>query len=488
MKVSIILSTTLFTTFALANDDYFCPNVISAPCQKIKPFVPTPEQLKNTANVYDTGQQNFDFSMYGNDQKTILKDNVPYANYWQLKDPNKYVFHPMVFGRYVFNNVGNPEFRNKLYNITNYAGVDLPNGGTGFYYPNHYPLNRMKGPDIIYSSISQSEILAGYLKNYLIEQSPKSKDLLLKVKKALFLHHSEGGVDLGIAQLELPLFHSNPEIILNGWLHAILHLNDYALVMNDKEISDYIHKNLNFFVKYHDVWYDSKRNITRYSDTSPHRVQLYKTYKDQEFDVIFESKIKELSNYHVKPIYDIARKYGAYDTTMTSVKDNVNTMMLNCSGFYNTYVTSSQPFSMKVKEGGYSPVRATPDGTGFWKTIESYKKNEIFIAKLDIDDGELICGYPTNFSKANKKNFYHMQHIVALLYIASYSSYHDAKLDKELIRIALEWLDNNKKFDEKNMEFEDPQKVLDSINRGKVLLPFTNFEQLKKIGEKKLND
>jgi hypothetical protein len=127
---------------------------------KPAPFQPTEHDMRATIGIYDTGQGDFEFSMYGNNQSTIIVNGVPFARYWQLEDPNQYVFHPMVWGRYVFNNADNPDFRKNLPSISEQIGVSLPNGGLTFYYPNHYPLNRMRGPEIIYSAISQSEILA----------------------------------------------------------------------------------------------------------------------------------------------------------------------------------------------------------------------------------------------------------------------------------------------------------------------------------------
>ena len=132
----------------------------------------------------------------------------------------------------------------ELLNTIRKVGIELPNGGLAFYYPNHYPLNRMRGPDLVYSAISQSEILAGFLKLYQQSDTDASKLVLDRVKQAMFFNHLDGGIDLGVAQLELPLFRSNPEIILNGWLHALLQLNDYAIVMNDSEIASYVENNL----------------------------------------------------------------------------------------------------------------------------------------------------------------------------------------------------------------------------------------------------
>lgn len=478
-------------------DSEICVTLIGEPCTTIDAYQPSSEKMKNVTPIYDTGVDDFTFTMYGNKQATIIVENVPFAKYWQLNDPKKYVFHPMVYGRYVFENVDEIPL-DTLLKITERTAVRLPDAaGNAWYYPNHYPLNRMKGPDLVYSAISQSEILAGYLRYHLENPSLKTFNLLQSALKPLFYPHSRGGVDLGVAQLELPLFRSNPEIILNGWLHALLHLNDYAKIMGSNEIAHYVQSNLKFFAKNHEAWYDNARSISRYSDTSPQRIVVTPSSSDQTFKVVFKSRVTELPNYTFEPVLDLNNEYSAFDTRILAVNpaNNKRTMAVNCSTLFDTVLASDAAFSIAVKEGGYSPYRATPSGSGKWQTIvasafegtvmgtvkdpvESPAAKHIYSATLSLPDEELICGYPTNFSKANKTNFYHMQHIVALMYLSKDSVYEDHDLNEELEEIALRWLQRTGQFEPKELQFEHPQKVLSSINRGKVRQPFKDIEEL----------
>ncbi|WP_155987094.1 hypothetical protein [Thioalkalivibrio sp. ALE16] len=448
-------------------------------CYTPRPFQPSEQAMAYADKVVEIGVKSTDFEMYGNKQSVVLHHGVPYAKYWQNDNPNEYVFHPMVFGRWIYNqNV--PE---AISNALSKVSVDLPNGGVAFYYPNRYALNRMSGPHLMYSAISQSEILAGLLNQFKKTPTKQLDEALLKVLKGLMLPHDIGGVNLGVAQLELPLFQSNPEIILNGWLHSLLHLNDYALVRADQDVAEYIHDNLVFFADNSDVWYDNKRKISRYSDTSPHRVVLDHVSDNAEYGVFYKAKDSRLSNYQVFPVRDYERVLSGFDVRILRQAGRRSTMGLTCSGLFDVYVYSRGEFTLKIRDDGYDPYRATPDGTGEWRELKSHALDgdlsAVKVSLSDYDDSELICGYPTNFAKQDGKNHYHTQHIMALIYLARTSSYDDPELDRRLIRIAKSWLHNNDIFLRKNdLVFASPQDLLNALNRGKVLKQFQNAEDI----------
>jgi hypothetical protein len=439
------------------------------------PFQPTEAQISATNQIHHSKTIDRDGLQY---EPKLIIDGVPFFRYWQFKNKNQYVFHPMAWGTHVLSNADDPVFRQKLPAVSKEIGVYLPGGGLAFYYPNHYELNRMKGPDRIYSAISQSTILSGYLKYYLKEGDTKSRQLLESVKSALFLPYERGGVNLKVAQLELPLFRSNPEIILNGWLHSLLHLSDYAHTLNDKEVAEYIRRNLIFFADNHGAWYDEKRSITRYSDTSPHNIFVKLTHDKQSFKAIFRAKSKDLISYSFAPVLDLENKYSSFDFRIINKAQKEVIMGITCSTLFHTDLISDAPFSFKIRDGGYDPRRASPGSTGKWHEINSINQDGVHMARVAIDQDELICGYPTNFSKANKKNFYHMQHIVALLYLAHDSPYDDDALNVRIREIAWGWLRRTADFPHSGYEFEDPQKVLDAINSAKVRRPITDAVQL----------
>ena len=484
--INRLFLTILFSIIATLNATH---SFAMTPCEAVtgtrkcvapQPFQPASADLDLINNIYDAKDDNFVFRMYGNTQKAILVDSIPFAQYWLLEDETQYIFHPMVYGRFVFNSADNEELHVELLGTVDRVGIELPSGGVAFYYPNHYPLNRMRGPELMYSAISQSEILAGFLRLYQHDPSEAARSVLEGVKSALFFDHLDGGVDLGIAQLEFPSFRSNPEIILNGWLHALLHLNDYAIVMNDSEIASYVETNLRFFSDNHAVWYDEKRNISRYSDTSPQRVVFAPSVADQNATVIYKARDERLHNYSIKPILDFDNEYSAFDVRIVHVNEgnNKRTMVVTCSGLFDTYIVSDHPFALSLKGNAFDPFRATPLNEGEWQRVQSGFMNAHHVARVAPPKGEQICGYPTNFAKFNGKNFYHIQHIVALLYLAQHSTYDNEELNFELSRIATSWWYRTKDFTPPDLLFEEPQMVLDSINRGKVLTQVTDAGSL----------
>ena len=352
-------------------------------CHVVTPFQPSAAQMEPVSAVHHVPDST---------ERTLAIDGIPFSRYWLLGDEQTYVFHPSKFGEYVLSNVKNESFRQNLPLLTARIAVDLPNGSLAFYYPNHYPLNRMRGPDLMYSAYGQASILQAYLRFHLLQDTGESLHLLKSVRDAMFFPYERGGVDLGVAQLELPLFRSNPEIILNGWLHALLVLANYAFVMDDRNVSDYVRRNLQFFAKYHKVWYDDDRNISRYSDTSPHRVTARVSSIDQSFWVIYRSKVTELKNYIVSPVVDLENEYSAFDVRINhlNTKNRLITMSITCSGLFDTLLVSDEPFGpLRIRGGGYDPVRATPSATGRWHNLKPHE-NGRYVCRLSFGEGRRV--------------------------------------------------------------------------------------------------
>ena len=475
--------------FTSSNDKFsinICKKLTNAGnCTEITPEQPTKLEMKFIGKIHDKGPKDFTFKMYGNTQETVLIDGIPFANYWQLKKRDAYVFHPMIWGRYIFNNSHNESFIQDFDLKLSKTSKILSDGGMVFYYPNLYPLNRMRGPDIMYSAISQSEILAGFLKLESELKTKKSSKLTQSVLKGLLFPHEQGGVNLdNLAFLEFPMFRSNPEIILNGWLHAILHLNDLALATNNEEIVFLVHKNMNFFAKNHASWYDEKRNISNYSDTSPIRTIFDGSVNKQSIRVLYRGEAKGLKNYIFEPVEDLDNAYSSFDTRVISRRGKLLTIGLNRSTLFDTLIVSDLPFRMKLKNHAYDDLRATPSTVGDWITVNSSKiRDGIHVFDMADFEGTHIYGNPTNFAKINGKNFYHGQHIVALTYLAKFGAFEDNELKENLRSIALSWLKKTKHYKSRDLiDFEPLQNVLDSINQGKY------YQQAQTIKDLDLHD
>lgn len=427
----------------------------------------------------------------------LIIDEIPLIKYWQSKIQDRYVLHPMALGKYLLKQNANYN-ENLLKKLVNSIGATLPNGGLAFFYPKKYQLIRMIGPDYFYSSISQSEILSGMMAVDKRIATDYSNQILEATIQGLFLDHFKGGVNLsGVAQLELPLFRSNPEIILNGWLHALIRLNDYSLIYKKRYVSDYISRNLKFFIENSHAWYDKKKNISRYSDTSPYLVRITSKVpiNNFKFNTAYISKNKKLSNYLITPDFEVQSKRGYYDNHVSFIDEKSRSLglYLNCSQFFRTKIIANAPFSIKLNSTGYNTTESIPDRSGVeveFSSQNSYHRNNYHVLDLKLNDDQFICGYPTNFAKANKKNYYHIQHVVALLLLANFGNFEDESLKKSMIEVAREWYINIEKFKYKKIvDFENPQKVLDGINRGAFIKHIISAEKLFSIsGMKLFND
>jgi hypothetical protein len=441
----------------------------------------------------DRSKEDFSFSLYGNQQKTLLVNQIPFARYWQLEDEKAYVFHPMVLGRYVFSLHQNDKVETSAF-LKEFERVAtlLPNGGWAVYYPERYPLSRMLGPDWHYSAISQSEILSGFIKAG--ERRPEFKKIAELILKGMLFSYENGGTNLsGVSLLEIPLFSANPEIILNGWIHALLHLADYDSLNPSKDINSLIIKNLEFMSENLHLWYDENLNISKYSDTSPQKIEIKPTSNNKidKIDVYYIAKNKKLSSYKHAITYDPKTKFGAFDTHIRNIsKDNTLTMYVNCSQFFDTVISAEKPFELNLFKNIYEVNRATP--TYNKKTpivIKSFRSGtNLNYVRFGSKTQGLICGYPTNFKKANGKNYYHSQHIVGLLYLAHNVRSIPDNIKYTLIENAKKWYVNTLKYKQKKTaDFASLQELLDGINRGKALNQETKASLLlKKSGIKEL--
>ena len=91
-----------------------------------------------------------------------------------------------------------------------------------------------------------------------------------------------------------------------------------------------------------------------------------------------------------------------------------------------------------------------------------------------------MCGYPTNFSKSNNKNYYHGQHIVALKYLSKFGHFDNDKLKSDLAKISQTWRVNTKKYKYRQIkDFETLENVLIGINRGKL---YTQAKKIEDLG------
>lgn len=430
------------------------------------------------------GQDN-SLTKHVKNQKYIINSGIPYYRYWQLKDKKAYVFHPMAFGRYLFNN-GDEIFSDSisLKNITKVAYRLPEQTGLAYYYPEHYPLNRMLGPDIVYSAIGQSEILAAYLN---VDSAYGQREYFVKKSlSALIFDYYKGGTNLcNKALLEIPLFRSAPEIILNGWLHAMLHLNDYCRIYEDTLVENILRSNIDFFIQHNENWYDAGKNISLYSDMAPYKATISfddsVLVKERTVHIWYVSLEEGIRNQVVELHPNDTVKFGAYDNHIFAISGNSAKIYFNCSALFDTYITADEPFSVSFYTGSYDPVLSTPNSGGNKIILESNYSIDNGYHLIDFNGlrSQLMQGYPTNFAKQNGKNYYHVHHIISLMYLGNFCYAIDEIKRLKLLEIAKRWYSRTTEFKYSDIsQFESPQKVFNGIIKSKVIVDVETSDEL----------
>lgn len=444
---------------------------IAAAVQLSSIFQPTEEQAQKFSQIYPAGAGESTFSLYGNRQNYIVRNGVPYARYWQLEDNTAFVFHPMVMGRHLFKSACCEPIAHLVDSAID-VGVKLPNGGIAWYYPDHYPLSRMRGPGLVYSAISQSEILAGLVHADQLHNGAFKQEVEDALDGLLFDYY-RGGVSLhDLAMLEIPLYHSAPEIILNGWLHALLHLNDYTLLYDDHEVARILAKNLAFLADTLEYFNYPENNLSRYSDLSPYRVRVsYEGDAAPNLDALYLARDQRLRNIRVPIRYlDNERSPALYQNQIIRASPGKLDVYVSCAQRFRTLLLGDRgPFRVELESGRYEPKSSSPGKGGTRLQLASFQLGDYHVVDFESVADHLICGYPTNFAKRGGLNYYHVQHIVALIYLSTAAEMDD-KTRSALLDWARSWYDALRTFaPAETLSFADPQDVLDGINRGKAL-------------------
>jgi hypothetical protein len=365
--------------------------------------------------------------------KLLLKivNGIPHHKYDKNSD---YLFHPMRAGRWLFNNATKENYENFLKIAT-----PKENDSLVWYYPDGYKLARMLNREVT-SCISQAEFLAAFCKMY------QMKILPLSVLEKIFRSFEIPELIYKDALIELPLPKNHPEIILNGWLHAISRIIDYYKITNEK--SDLLERTLFRLSEMLPIFDDPKRKISNYSDLTIYKTKVYnasntkiKYTKDFIFDLTYDNK---------HSLYDCSfeRDMGKYHFANIGVTYGVNHRLIN-----------DLPFKLEMFEGKYYPTTTLPQMEGEKIIVESTP----FGSKhsLIIPTENLFKGYPTPFSKNGGANYYHTYHVVALRDIAkSYPTEH-SKLFNEYADLWESYIDDR--------NFTTVSKMEKDYVKGKLL-------------------
>ncbi len=408
----------------------------------------------------------------------VLADRVPFFQYWQNETGGRYIFHPLAYGRVLLRLVKEPDI-DAYWDAAVHWSLALPNGGLLWYYPDRYDLNRFLGPDLAPSAIAQGVLLEAIRTTDEITPIDYSA-LARSVFKGLDFDYYQGGLNLAdIALLEIPLFRSPPEVILNGWLAALLHLQDYSEFYDDKEATALFESNLEFLARSLPQFHDKRSGLSLYSDLSPYRVRV--TAKDDpslSLVAFYRARIPELEDL-VFPLVDIpGTALSLYDNQLFQRSGSVSDVFVSCSQLYETYLVSDDgPFIAELVTGQYDPYRSTPDLGGEHLTLASVPMGAYHVVHVTSDREKLFPGYPTNFSKLNE-NYYHTYHVVALACLLASDA-----VPKDLVPTLRQWMERwyaaaAQITVEKGLTFTSYQKILDGIIRNGTHPASTQWEAL----------
>ena len=410
-------------------------------------------------------------------------DGLPYSWYPTVEGDGKWrVLHPGGVGRRLFELAQDAEASRIYLERMKTVGVKLPNGGWAWYYPRHIRISRLLGPDLKYSGMTAGDILGGYTE--VLRRHPEAyqwcnpSDIL----ESLYFPWQHGGVSLaGKAILELPLFRSPPELVLNGWLHALLFLNDYILVTQDARAQAFYEANVTFLAETLEDFHDRDTGLSRYSDLSPYKVRLACSEPEQQFLAWYGPKRSGLPEL-VYPLCPVDGKLGVspYDNQLLTRESDgkAKSAMVSSSAKYTTAIVSTGPFKVTVDPGVTNYVSTVPLKSGRTLVVpaERIKGSGLYVASLQ--GVPLLSGTPTTFSKAGQKNYYHVQHVVALYYLAKFGRVNRAVRDA-FVYYAERWQRTLTEFrPPAEYAFYDPDHVLRAMQGGKPLRMVEQFKEL----------
>lgn len=436
-----------------------------------EPFQPS-DEIKASLNKIVAFSQSED---EGTKPSFIVRDNLPYFPYKYLYNDDSFAFHPMRLGVFIKDQASDSQISNIL-SIASRAA----NEGLVWFYPALYKNSRMQGPYWRYSCISQGTILAGFTKRALNTDGDFS--IARKVFKGMTLDYFEGGVNLeNRALLEMPSYLGAPEIILNGWLDALIHVRDYAEASGDAEAKELLSRNLQFLAESLDHFDVPEEKISRYSDLCPYRIALrtanagtpeyYVEYRPlHEGFRTMRYKLRELTQ----------ETLSIYDNQITGRNGSILKATISASALYDTVILSSVPFEVTLTTGTMDLVASTPSATGRVIKVQSILTDKgLHEAILDKNSEYLIRGYPTNFSKGNGVNFYHSYHVIALMPVAHSIPMPESTRNK-ILSFAKKW---KQYIVEKKLpdlySFNDLEGIFNLIVKNRAITESINYSALE---------
>lgn len=288
------------------------------------------------------------------------------------------------------------------------------------------------------------------------------------------------------AILELPLFRSAPEVVLNGWLHALLFLNDYVQLCGNHRAERFLQRNLHFLSETLNEYDDEEIGLSKYSDASPYRISLnWEPGSSPNFYAYYRSKHAGLEDI-VIPLERLNNPDGIpslYDNQIlgSGASSGHASATITSSSKYDTIILSPHTkFSVTIDPGRHNWTATTPGLSGQRIKLNSRRTDGGQLHGVNVSAHvSLMAGCATTFTKFGNQNYYHMQHVVALLYLAK-TCRCNRDIKHVLISYSQKWLSYAKhSVVPDGLVFTDPDEVLAGVQRGKPIKRYGSFRELQ---------
>ena len=462
---------------------------------RITPEQPAPSLIARLETLVEEGKEGaraaVDFNeaaMPYQTERTLTKDYLPYYPYYALKGSARHVVHPMALGRFIKAN-SKSEAAAKIIEAALGIAHRLPNGGLAWYHPRHYRVNRMLGEKLKYSSLAQGTLLAGFTVASR-DNNQISMTHAAQTYKAMEWPFEKGGVNLaGRVVLEMPSFDGPPEIILNGWIDALLHVRAYARAARDEQALGFFRENVRFLARILPHFDAPADGLSRYSDVSPYKVKItLGTAEDAGgLEVLYRPELPELKPIRV-PLAspENAKGLSIYENHITRISGTTVSAWLSCSQLYETVLLAkSSVLGVELDTGVVNRRQSSPGSGGQTLRLEGQALDPARKFVAFGPKSGLICGYPTNFSKGGTTNYYHVYHVIGLMLLAMGG---DVELieQRALLDWAFKWRRDMAKMEkEEGLPFQDPEDLLKRTNESLAGVEFESFQALNSAAEQR---
>jgi hypothetical protein len=417
----------------------------------------------------------------------LMYQDIPFSKY---KD--QWHFHPNQIGGYLV--LARPLKRavRTAFRVREFM-AELPNGGLALYYPRTLSTERFRTPEFICSGIAQGQLLAGYTRLIVDDTGKNSsawRDIAARIALSLQFPVERGGVCAdGSAILEGPNFRSCPEIILNGWLDALLHLHDYLRVVPDSALLAFFRQNVRTLTELLPYFDCPSERLSRYSNLCPYIFRAHVARQPQHnpplVRVEYRSREPRHRDYWIPDLRRLGRASGSlYDNRIERSGAGYVDFSISVAGHYDIVIEIAADCAKLSFDPGMTDETSTVPARTFRRQFIASSKpydgasTQFLIRPVDLG---LIAGCPTNFLKPGGQNVYHSYHVAALYELALTTN--EAEQRRALVEYADRWLayiqhPKHKPYADRFV-FADPAKFARMINNVRAFRDQRSFEELR---------